>query len=230
MTTLKLRNDQERPMQLLLDASGHCYEMPPGSFFEVLPQLDHDLEIVHHDAGLIILGAVAKVVHEGQVVGSWERGADEAGARMPGRIDSLQAVRSHLESSGQRVVSAPDGVQIIREAREKSWVVNVRWRDEHDLLLVEAATGIRAVKERERDLALAISRIHTSNAIAGFQLVHLAGGGLNISYRVHVLMEERRSVPTTVLDRAIAVCFDIVLRYTERLAAVASGDPDPGTP
>lgn len=232
MSALKLRSDHDKAVELLLEPSGHHFEMPPGSMFEVVPRFGAQLEIHHSDPDLMVVGDVAKVIHNGEVLASWESAGEPStpAPTGPHRIGSVEELRAFLQTCGEQVFAKPDGALIFRHVNRKAWAVRVQWRDDQDLVHVEAATSIGAPAEREPQLALAISRIYASNAIPGFQIVRGPGPELGVTYWVVLMMDDRRSIATTVLRRAIEVCFDMVMRYSDRLEAVASGEPDPGVP
>lgn len=235
MTTLKVHNDRPRPVQLLLEPSGHWFEMPPGSTFEVLPALGQELEIHHQDPDLMIVGDVAKVTREGEVLATWGDASHGTAnvSSSAARIASVQQLRDHLVAHKERISARPDGTLVFREIMGKSYVARVRWRDEQDLVHVETPLPVSAPPEREAALARTISRIHATNAIPGFQLVPTQsdhGSELQLTYWVILMLERDRSIASTVLERALKVCFEMVSTYESRLTAVAHGKSDPGAP
>jgi hypothetical protein len=232
---LKLHNDHERPVQLLLEPSGHYFEMPPGSMFEVLPRLDTELEVYHQDPDLMVFGDVSKVVHDGEVLASWDdtRRANAGATSSIERIVGVQQLRDYLLERKESISARPDGALVFRQIMGKSFVARVIWRDEQDLVHVETPLPVSAPAEREAELALAISRIHATHAIPGFRLVHPPSASetdLGLTYWVILMMDRDRSIASTVLERALKVCFQMVSTYEARLAAVAQGKPDPGAP
>lgn len=230
MTVLKLHNDHDGPVQLLLEPSGQHFVMEPGSTFEVVPQRDEQLEIYHQDPDLMVSGAIAKVIKDGAVLASWEDALQPGGEVTSNvtRIGSATELRHYLEHSGEQISLRADGALLFRQILGRSWVARAQWRDHQDIIHVETPLGISAPLEREAALAVTISRIHATNAIPGFQMLRSEDKPeVELTYWVVLLLDEQRSISTNALSRALKICFDMVVRFSDRLEAVAQGKPDP---
>src|SRR5687768_1831714 len=109
--------------------------MPPGSMFEVLPRVDAELEIYHQGPDLMVFGAVSKVVHDGEVLASWDdtpRGTAGATSSIV-RIAGMQQLKDYLVERKERISARPDGAVVFRDVMGKAFVARIIWRDEQDL-------------------------------------------------------------------------------------------------